>query len=166
MPHCRWQHQPPPTPEIIITNDLTSMDNPFLVTTDGGHATMLQQPRLSPIHEPPRSPTLSSMSLNNAPGHDDDFQDVFASPTPTQPSCPPPCTPCQHHFPAEGPTPNRPTGSPRAGWHSCSAAVARNGPAGNKTAHKAKDVWAFFEKMNGHSNCMICEWEFHHKYYL
>ena len=37
------------------------------------------------------------------------------------------------------------------------AAVARDGPAGKKTAYKAKDVWAFFDKTGGHSVCMICK---------
>ena len=136
-PGHRRQHQPPPIPLVVTTNTPAGTDNPFLVASNRGNTSTPQQPwHLSPIHEPPCSPTLSSMSSNhcNVPGNDNDYQNIFApSPVTTQPSYPPPCTPgCQH---------------------SHTAVVARDGLAGNKMAHKAKDVWAFFDKTGGHSVC-------------
>ena len=37
-------------------------------------------------------------------------------------------------------------------------AITKNGPAGNKPAHNAEDVWAFFKKIEGKNCCMICKW--------
>ena len=162
------QHQPPPVPPIVTTNTPAGMDNPFLVASNSGNTATLQHPwRLSPIHKSPCSATLSSTLSNHhdVPADDDDFQNIFVpSPATTQPSHPPPHTPHHWCLPAEGP--NRPSGSLRAGQHSCTAAVARDGPAGNKTAHKAKDVWAFFDKTGGHSVCMICEWVIFNETYI
>ena len=150
-PGRRRQHQPP-VPEIV-----TVADNPFLVASSNiEHAVTPPHPELSPCNEPPPSPTPSSIPPNHA-HDDDDFRDVFMSPTtPTPQPRAPPRTP-RRHLQAESPTPDRSYGSPRAGQHSCLAAVARNGPAGNKSAHNAKDVWAFFEKIEGKNHCMICE---------
>lgn len=169
-PGCQRQHQPYPVPLIVMTNTPAGMDNPFLVASNSGNTSTPQQHwHLSPIHEPPHSPTLSSTSSNHCdvPGNDDDFQNILApSPVTTQPSHPLPPTPHHWHLTAEGPTPNRPSGSLRAGQHSCTAVVARDGLAGNKMAHKAKDVWAFFDETGGHSVCMICKWVICNKTYI
>ena len=87
-PGRQRQHQPP-VPKIV-----TVADNPFLVASSNiEHAVTRPHPELSPYNEPPPSPTPSSIPPNHA--HDDnDFQDVFMSPTtPTPQPHAPPCTP-------------------------------------------------------------------------
>jgi len=48
-------------------------------------------------------------------------------------------------------------GIPWFGRKSHVAAVARDGPAGNKRHHAAQDVWSFFTVINLQNHCVFCE---------
>lgn len=51
----------------------------------------------------------------------------------------------------------RACGTPRFGRRSRVAAVARDGPAGNRKRYAALDVWSFFTAINQQNYCVFCE---------
>jgi hypothetical protein len=101
---------------------------------------------------PPTSPTDSS--ADEAENFDHVFND---SPSPRRLS--PPVTPSQATRADQAQTvrAERARGTPRFGRRSRVAAVARDGPAGNKKRHAAQDVWRFFTAINQRNHCVFCE---------
>ena len=48
--------------------------------------------------------------------------------------------------------------SPRAGPHSTRRSSHASGPTGNRSGHKAKNVYMFFTKEDNRYYCMFCKW--------
>lgn len=101
-------------------------------------------------HSRPGTPPSPSPPTDSSSGEDEELNDVFNSPlTPRRLS--PPASPTR------AAREERAQGTPRFGRRSRVAAVARDGPAGNKTQHKALDVWRFFTAIHTHNYCVFCE---------
>lgn len=114
-----------------------------------------------PSNEDSTSSHASSQSREN-------FASIFndSPPHTPDPVVHAPSTPHTPHTPSRDTqtpqTPRRGHGrrdrTPRAGRHSTSRRAGRTGagPAGNKTEHKAEDVWEFFARKGNENQCNFC----------
>jgi hypothetical protein len=89
---------------------------------------------------PPRSPSTEA---------GEDFGHIFEDP-----STPRRLAPAARLTAARA---QRARGTPRFGRRSRVAAVARDGPAGNRKRYAALDVWSFFTAINQQNYCVFCE---------
>jgi len=107
-----------------------------------------------------------SMPLEPEPPEHEDFNDVFQVPLSTGSCASVRSTSffSQHHHDSSipsTPTPShrnhgRQNHTPRAGPHSTRRSAHSSGPAGNRTGHKANDVYTFFTKEDDRHYCMFC----------
>ena len=121
------------------------------------HVTFAEIPFSTPSSEDVlfrgRSSWPSTPLQPESPEHED-FNDVFQSPgssTQSTPS-PLPSTPTPSHR-----NHGQRNHSPRAGPHSTRRSSHASGPAGNRSGHKAKDVYMFFMKEDNRYYCMFCK---------
>ena len=102
-------------------------------------------------HSRPGTPPSPPPPTDSSSDEDKEFNDVFNSLSTPRRLSPP-------TSPTRAAREERAQWTPQFGRRSQVAAVARDGPAGNKTRHKALDVWRFFTAIHTHNYCVFCEW--------